>query len=269
MFKTNDRVVDICMGISFFIAFMYGAIMMFDSTFLIDRYDNPSSNPDTQTISIFMFWLGAANIGAAFGVIYMGYKGLDRAYFAYAVPLLFFFIIWNIAPAQASGNYTGIVLLSISLVALIVARSRSGFPSNPFDIPKADKYFGTDDMITKVLLFLGLIGQGFNVIYYFVRPDAIIEDTPVLAMSVEAQQFATAMMLLSLAWVISLLYQMRAGLSMTMISVGLLISTIYFVGMINYMITSGGAGGNPLIGISFTFFFVGSVIVFFRNQSKA
>ena len=124
-------------------------------------------------------------------------------------------------------------------------------------------------MITKVLLFLGLIGQGFNVIYYFVRPDAIIEDTPVLAMSVEAQQFATAMMLLSLAWVISLLYQMRAGLSMTMISVGLLISTIYFVGMINYMITSGGAGGNPLIGISFTFFFVGSVIVFFRNQSKA
>ena len=114
-----------------------------------------------------------------------------------------------------------------------------------------------------------LIGQGFNVIYYFVRPDAIIEDTPVLSMSVEAQQFATAMMLLSLAWVISLLYQMRAGLSMTMISVGLLISTIYFVGMINYMITSGGAGGNPLIGISFTFFFVGSVIVFFRNQSKA
>ena len=88
-------------------------------------------------------------------------------------------------------------------------------------------------------------------------------------MSVEAQQFATAMMLLSLAWVISLLYQMRAGLSMTMISVGLLISTIYFVGMINYMITSGGAGGNPLIGITFTFFFLGSVVVFFRNQSKA
>ena len=42
-----------------------------------------------------------------------------------------------------------------------------------------------------------------------------------------------------------------------------------FVGMINYMIASGGTDGNPLIGITFTFFFLGSVIVFFRNQSKA
>ena len=90
-------------------------------------------------------------------------------------------------------------------------------------------------------------------------------------MSAEAQYFSMAMMFISLSWVLTLLYQMRAGYSMTMIVVGLMQSTLMFVGMLNFMIRNNFSGddGNALLGLFITTFFVGSVILFFRNQSKA
>ena len=126
-------------------------------------------------------------------------------------------------------------------------------------------------MVTKVLLFLGLIGNAFNVVIYFIRPEGLIEDSPFLIMSAEAQYFSMAMMFISLSWVLTLLYQMRAGYSMTMIVVGLMQSTLMFVGMLNFMIRNNFSGddGNSLLGLFITTFFVGSVILFFRNQSKA
>ena len=271
MFKTNDRVVDIAMGVSLFIAFMYAAMMIFDPDVLLMRYDDPSSNPDMDTLKVFLFWLGVANAGMITGIIYMGYKGMDRAFFAFAVPFLIFSIYWNITPAQNSGNFAGIILVSLGLLGLIIARARSGLPRNPFDIPKADSYFGTNDMVTKVLLFLGLIMNAFNVVIYFIRPEGLIEDSPFLIMSAEAQYFSMAMMFMSLAWVLTLLYQMRAGYSMTMIVVGLMQSTLMFVGMLNFMIRNNFSttDGNPLLAMFITTFFVGSVILFFRNQSKA
>ena len=113
--------------------------------------------------------------------------------------------------------------------------------------------------------------NAFNVVIYFIRPEGLIEDSPFLIMSAEAQYFSMAMMFMSLAWVLTLLYQMRAGYSMTMIVVGLMQSTLMFVGMLNFMIRNNfnGADGNSLLGLFITTFFVGSVILFFRNQSKA
>ena len=267
MFKANDMVVDITMGIVFLIGAFYGFLMFFDPSFTMTRYST-GAEYDEGTITIFTIWLGMFNLGFIAGIMYMGYRGLDRAFFAYAVPLFILNLIWQIPIAQDSGNYVGIVMVSVSLAALLIARSRSGF-GNPFSIPKADQMWGVSDNPTKVFLWLGLIGQSLNSIIFAVDPGNLINNTEFLVMSERAQHFSLIMPFLSVAWVITLLYQLRAGLSMTMVVVGTVISTIWFVLAINYLIASGGTGGgNPLLAGTITLNFIGTWVIFLRNQAN-
>ncbi len=168
MFKANDMVVDITMGIVFLIGAFYGFLMFFDPSFTMTRYAT-GAEYDVGTITVFTIWLGMFNLGFIAGIIYMGYRGLDRAFFAYAIPLFILNLIWQVPIAQDSGNYVGIVMVSVSLAALLIARSRSGFGS-PFSIPKADQMWGVSDNPTKVFLWLGLIGQSLNIIIFAVDP---------------------------------------------------------------------------------------------------
>ena len=56
---------------------------------------------------------------------------------------------------------------------------------------------------------------------------------------------------------------------MTMVVVGTVISTIWFVLAINYLLASGGAGGgNPLLAGTITLNFIGTWVIFLRNQAN-
>tara|TARA_B100001094_G_scaffold312134_1_gene348505 strand:- start:772 stop:1581 length:810 start_codon:yes stop_codon:yes gene_type:complete len=268
MFKTDDKIIEICMAISFLIVTMYGVMMFFDPNYILSRYDS-GTNPDEYTMLVFITWFGMFNLGAAAGIIYMGYKGLDRAYFAYVIPLLVLLIYWNLSPAEQSGNYTGVTLLSINLIALLIARYRSGF-GNPFNMPKADQMWGVSDGITKGLLWLALIGQSANVLIYIVDPGNLINNTGFLEMSANAQHFAFGMMLISIAWIITLLFQLRTGLSMTMVVVALVISTLWWILAMNFLIANNfeTEGGNMLLAVTININFFASLIIFFRNQSN-
>ena len=112
MFKANDMVVDITMGIVFLIGAFYGFLMFFDPSFTMTRYAT-GAEYDVGTITVFTIWLGMFNLGFIAGIIYMGYRGLDRAFFAYAIPLFILNLIWQVPIAQDSGNYVGIVMVSV------------------------------------------------------------------------------------------------------------------------------------------------------------
>ena len=77
MFKANDMVVDITMGIVFLIGAFYGFLMFFDPSFTMTRYST-GAEYDEGTITIFTIWLGMFNLGFIAGIMYMGYRGLDR-----------------------------------------------------------------------------------------------------------------------------------------------------------------------------------------------
>ena len=74
------------------------------------------------------------NFGAVAGIVYMGYKGLDRAYFTYAIPLAILFIIWGVmgqvSLPEADQNWTAVVMFVVNLVALVIARIRGLGPLN-------------------------------------------------------------------------------------------------------------------------------------------
>ena len=56
---------------------------------------------------------------------------------------------------------------------------------------------------------------------------------------------------------------------MTMVVVSTVISTIWFVLAINYLLASGGTGGgNPLLAGTITLNFIGTWVIFLRNQAN-
>jgi hypothetical protein len=210
------------------------------------------------------------NFGAVAGLIYMGYKGLDRAYFAYAIPLSLLFVWWGYS-GQASleadeQRWTATILFAVNFLALVIARVKG---MGAFNIDKADSAWGTDDKIVQVVLYLAIIGQVVFIIQYFVNPAGFIEQTPGLEMSETAQRFADGLMYFAVAWTITLLYQFRCGYSMTMIVTGLVISVMFFAMMLNFQLSgSVEDGGNAQLTAVVIGNFVGSLILFFRLQSQ-
>ena len=123
MFKTDDKLIQICLAVSYAILALYAIINYFNPEYIISQYSSLESN---DTNRFFLGWYGMMNFGAVAGLIYMGYKGLDRAYFTYAIPLAALFVIWTYM-GQASlpedqQNFTAMGLFVINLVALLIAR---------------------------------------------------------------------------------------------------------------------------------------------------
>ena len=264
MFKTDDKLVQTCLGISYAILFLYGIINFFNPAYIIDQYQ---SLEDTYTIRWFLGWYGIMNFGAVAGLVYMGYKGLDRAYFAYAIPLAILFIIWGVmgqmALPEAEQNWTAVGMFAVNFLALLIARIRGLGPLN-FD--RASNMWGTNDKVCQVVLWLALIGQIAYIIAYIVSPSQLITDTPGLEMSDTAQRFALGIMFFSIAWVLALLYQLRTGYSMSLIVTSVVISTLFFVIVCNNAAT--GGEGNPALALTLTANFIGSLILFFRLESN-
>ena len=267
MFKTDDKVVQISLAVSYAIMAMYAIINFFNPAYIIDQYASLEAN-DTNVF--FLSWFGMMNFGAVAGLIYMGYKGLDRAYFAYGIPLSALFGYWGYAgqsvlPADQQ-NYTAAVLLGVNFIALLVARIKG---MGAFNIDKATNLWGTDDKIVQGLLWLGLVGQVLFIIQYIINPAGFIEQTPGLEMSDVGLRFSMGLMFFALAWTCTLLYQLRCGYSMTMVVTGLVVSTMFFMTMLNFFISgSVQDGGNTQLTAVVILNFFGSLILFFRLQSK-
>ena len=124
-FKTDDKLVQACLGISYAILALYGIINFFNPEYIISQYP---SLEDNDTNKWFLGWYGMMNFGAVAGIIYMGYKGLERGYFAYAIPLSILFVIWSVMgqmslPADQQ-MWSGTVIFSINLIAVLIARFR-------------------------------------------------------------------------------------------------------------------------------------------------
>ena len=83
--------------------------MMFNTEFMIGRY---STFEDTQTTVFFLNWFGAVNFVAYVGILYMGFKGLDRGFFVYAIPLVALQLIWIVMGNSQTGeeNLTGLIV---------------------------------------------------------------------------------------------------------------------------------------------------------------
>tara|TARA_B100001057_G_scaffold136381_1_gene136012 strand:+ start:372 stop:1211 length:840 start_codon:yes stop_codon:yes gene_type:complete len=267
MFKTDDKLIQISLAVSYAILALYGIINYFNPDYIISQYSSLVSN---DTNRFFLGWYGMMNFGAVAGLIYMGYKGLDRAYFTYAIPLSILFIIWTYlgqaSLPEAEQNWTAMGLFVINALALIIARVRG---LGAIDFTKADNMWGTSDKLCQAILWLGLIGQVFFVLQYIFAPGSFIAQTPGLEASEVAQRFVMGLMFFSLAWTIALLYQLRTGYSMSLIVTSVVISTMFMCTMLNFY-ASGNVqdGGNTLLTVNIIGNFVGSLILFFRLQSQ-
>ena len=58
MFKTDDKVVQICLAISYTILAMYAFINFFNPAYIIDQYPSLESN---DTTIFFLIWYGMMN----------------------------------------------------------------------------------------------------------------------------------------------------------------------------------------------------------------
>ena len=267
MFKTDDKLVQISLAVSYAIMAMYAMINFFNPDYIISNYASLEPN---NTNVFFLIWFGMMNFGAVAGLIYMGYKGLDRGYFAYAIPLSLLFVYWGYSgqsslPADQQ-NYTATVMLGINFIALLIARIRG---MGAFNIEKASVMWGTEDKLVQAILWVALIGQAVFVIQYVINPGSFIEQTPGLEMSDVGLRFSMGLMFFALAWVSTLLYQLRCGYSMTMIVSGLVISSLFFMTFLNFLVNGQVEdGGNTQLTVVIILNFVGSLILFFRLQSK-
>jgi hypothetical protein len=82
-------------------------------------------------------------------------------------------------------------------------------------------------------------------------------------------RFSMGLMFFALAWVSTLLYQLRCGYSMTMIVAGVVISSLFFMTFLNFLVNGQVEdGGNTQLTVVIILNFVGSLILFFRLQSK-
>ena len=191
MFKTDDRVIQICLFLTGLIFMLYAGMMAFNTGAFLDRYptfDNDATN------RFFVVWFGLNNIMFLAGIYYMGYKGLDKGYFVFLIPASILNIVWIVMSHQATGgeNYTGLTMVSIGLLLTLIARYRSGMP---FSWQKADTAWGTSDGLAKAGLYGLLILQVLVVIGYFVDPNSLMNNNPDLDSNNSGQSFCTWLIL--------------------------------------------------------------------------
>lgn len=263
MFKTDDNVIKACMFISGLIFFVYGCIMMFNYDYMIDRYPTFEDNLTTE---FFLNWFGAVNFVAYVGILYMGFKGLERAFFAYALPVVLLQLIWVAMSLQLSGgeNYTGLYAWIILFVLLAIARFRAGYP---LAIEKAGSPFGVSDKTTQIMGYIAIAAVLFNVVSYFIYPGGFIEQSPLLESNPQSEHSVLGITMINIAILIALVYQFRAGLSGVLVSMSAVAGTMFFCAMLVGSVTFPD-GGNPLLAFFIVLNFIVFLTIFFRNQSN-
>ena len=66
MFKTDDKLIQICLAVSYAILALYGIINYFNPEYIISQYSSLESN---DTNRFFLGWYGMMNFGAVAGLI--------------------------------------------------------------------------------------------------------------------------------------------------------------------------------------------------------
>ena len=119
----------------------------------------------------------------------MGYKGLNRGYFVFTVPAQALTVIWIIMAQMRTGgdNYTGLILVILSVVLLMVARLRM---NEPFSYAKADVAWGTSDSVARTALYGSLALQLVILVGYFMQPNGLMENNPNLEVTEAGSHFA-------------------------------------------------------------------------------
>jgi hypothetical protein len=266
MFKTDDKIIQICLSLSGLIFMLYAGMMAFNTGYFLDRY--PTFDSDT-TNSYFIVWFGLNNIMFLSGIYYMGYKGLDHGFFIFLIPATVLNIVWIIMSHMATGgdNYTGLFLVSLNLAFILVARVRAGYS---ITWTKADTAWGTTDGPSKMALYGMLVLQLFIMIGYFVQPNGLMESNPNLEVTQAGSHFALGLFFLNIAIVIALIYQMRVGYSGTLITMGMVWYTIFFSLVIMNISDAQGdmSQGDPMLASVITIGFILNSVAFFRLQKS-
>ena len=189
---------------------LYGAVMMFNTDFMMDRYPTFDNN---QTTDFFLTWFGAVTLFLC-RHYYMGFKGLDRGFFAYAIPVVLLQVIWIIMSNAQTGeeNITGLVVWIIGLLALLVVlldiEQECHFTYKKLILlalqTKHHKLWAT----LRSLWFINIVSY---VIGSFVDPN-INDKHQTLKATTQAEMFAWNI-LFNIALLISLVYQYRVGFS--------------------------------------------------------
>ena len=130
MFNTDDKLIQGCMFLSRLIFFAYGAVMMFNTDFMMERYPTFENN---QTTVFFVNWFGAVNFVSYVGIFYMGFKGLDRGsllmqYLLSSTSINNLWIIMSQCTNWRGKHYRSCSLdNSFSLACCIESKSRNAF----------------------------------------------------------------------------------------------------------------------------------------------
>jgi len=265
MFKTDDRVIQICLFLAGLIFMMYAGLMAFNTGFFIERYptfDNDATN------RYFIVWFGLNNIMFLSGIYYMGYKGLNRGYFVFTVPAQALTVIWIIMAQMRTGgdNYTGLILVILSVVLLMVARLRM---NEPFSYAKADVAWGTSDSVARTALYGSLALQLVILVGYFLQPNGLMENNPNLEVTEAGSHFALGLTFLNVSVLIALLYQLRTGFNGVLITMGLVWHIMFIsIVMVNVATSQGLDNGDPLLALAITLGFIFSATAFFRLQKS-
>ena len=265
MFKTDDRVTQICLFLAGLIFMFYAGIMAFNTGFFIDRYptfDNDATN------RYFIVWFGLNNIMFLSGIYYMGYKGVNRGFFVFTVPAQVLTIVWIVMALMRSGgdNYTGLILVILSVVLLTVARFRM---NEPFSYTKADTAWGTNDGVAKGALYGSLILQTVILVTYFFQPNGLMENNPNLEVTEQGSHFALGLTFLNVAVIIALLFQLRTGFNGALITMGLVWHVMFMsIVLVNIATAEGLDNGDPLLALAITLGFIFSATAFFRLQKQ-
>ena len=189
----------------------------------------------------------------------MGFKGLDRGFFAYALPVVLLQLIWVVMSIQISGseNYTGLYAWIILFALLIISRIRAGFP---FTFESAGSAFGVTDKVTQYILYLGIILAVINIISYFVDPGGFIRQVPLLESSPQAEHAVLGITMINIAILIAFIYQYRVGLSGVLITMGAVGAAMFFSSLLVASVTYPNDGA-PLLALFITLNFIISMTV--------
>ena len=266
MFKTDDKVIQICLFLSGLIFMLYAGMMTFNTGYFLDRY--PSFDNDA-TNNYFIVWFGLNNIMFLTGIYYIGYKGLEHGFFIFLIPATVLNIVWIIMSHMATGgeNYTGLFLVSLNLAFILIARVRAGYS---MAWTKADTAWGTSDGPARIALYGMLLLQIVILITYFVQPNGLMENNPNLEVTPAGSHFALGLFFLNIAVVIALIYQMRVGYSGVLITMGMVWNTIFFSLVIMNVSNAQGdmSQGDSFLAAAITIGFILNSIAFFRLQKS-
>ena len=196
----------------------------------------------------------------------MGFKGLDRGFFAYAIPVVLLQVIWIIMSNAQTGeeNITGLVVWIILLALLVISRVRAGMP---FTYDKASSAFGVTDKTSQIMGYIAILISVINIVSYVIDPGGFIRQTPYLESSPQAEHAVLGITMINIAILISLVYQYRVGFSGVLVSMGAVGAAMFLAALMVGTATNPDSG-NPLLAIFIILNFIVLMTIYFRNQSN-